>query len=519
MSRAVLGVVVLLVTQTFTPVAAAVGPVDNCLGVVFAVGDAATWFSSAFVIADGGWVICTADSVTEHTSATNSQPIRNPIFISRFTGLAYECEVVAVDEKSSVALLKLPVKGLPAVDLGQSKDFARAGFGTVGELASSDTIGSVWPTTIFGVAAGRSGDAGLVVRGWNANRAFVTEIGSRKWLLLGELSPADRPIPNGSVAMRERTAVGMYVNRLRITDPKKEDVILGRCLASSELVSFAAKQNIPAETLHVTPAATLKTSPRAGRAFALNVRALSMSSSGASEDALKVSKELSELMPDDPAARMSYGVALVAEGKFEDAMGVFGEVEKLDREAPNLKTNRAAALIGLKRNDEAEKELLQAAKDAPGDTRPLYALVAFYSADEKTLEKALEYARQTVNLAPKSPLARLQYAMAYRALKKYKESIEAIQLALSLAPDWLDAWIAAAVVYEDAEDFENAQKTLETIADKRPEDASSLLALASFYVDRKNKAKAESTFAKIKALSPPQEILDAVTDLETKLSE
>ena len=81
------------------------------------------------------------------------------------------------------------------------------------------------------------------------------------------------------------------------------------------------------------------------------------------------------------------------------------------------------------------------------------------------------------------------------------------------------AWVAAAAVYEDAEDFDNAQKTLETIVEKRPTDATSLVALASFYVDRKNKEKAQSTLEKVKALSPPQPILDAITDLETKLKE
>jgi len=74
-------------------------------------------------------------------------------------------------------------------------------------------------------------------------------------------------------------------------------------------------------------------------------------------------------------------------------------------------------------------------------------------------------------------------------------------------------------VYEDAGDFDNAQKALETIAEKNPKDATALVALASFYVDRKDKEKAESILAKVKQLSPPQPILDAVADLESKLKE
>src|ERR1039457_7123773 len=102
------------------------GSIADCTGLVRAFGDMTSWMSSSLVVGDGSWVVAPADAVTEKVGPKTDQTVRYPIFISSYTGLAYQCELKAVDKDLGIALLKLPISGLPAVTLGQSADFAKA---------------------------------------------------------------------------------------------------------------------------------------------------------------------------------------------------------------------------------------------------------------------------------------------------------------------------------------------------------------------------------------------------------
>ena len=60
--------------------------------------------------------------------ANTTQTSSYPIFISPYTGQAYECEIKAVDESLNVALLKLPVSGLPALPLAAKLSFFKSDY-------------------------------------------------------------------------------------------------------------------------------------------------------------------------------------------------------------------------------------------------------------------------------------------------------------------------------------------------------------------------------------------------------
>ena len=127
-------------------------------GVVRVFGDASSWMSACFVVGDGSWVVTTADTITEKAGPETQRTIRFPMFISYYTGRAYQCDLKAFDKDLNVALLKLPVKGLPAAPLAPLTAFKKAAYGTLGQLVSGEPIGNRWPTEIYGITRDKKDD-------------------------------------------------------------------------------------------------------------------------------------------------------------------------------------------------------------------------------------------------------------------------------------------------------------------------------------------------------------------------
>ena len=152
------------------------GSPTDCTGVVRAFGDMTSWMSSSFVIGDGSWVLAPSDAVIEKVGPATDRTIRYPIFISSYTGQAYQCELKCVDKSLGVALLKLPVSGLPAAALGQSSDLSKVAFGTLGQLTGDDPVGNRWPTDIYGIAREKSESTNkLLIDDWSAGKGFIAD--------------------------------------------------------------------------------------------------------------------------------------------------------------------------------------------------------------------------------------------------------------------------------------------------------------------------------------------------------
>ena len=496
--------------------AAVGGSLADCAGVIRVFGDASSWMSSCFVVGDGSWVITTSDAVVEKASPETQRAIRYPIFISPYTGQAYQCELKANDKDLNLALLKLPVKGLPSAPLAQMSDFSKAAYGTMGQLMSGEPIGNLWSTEIYGITREKKGDVyRLEVSKWNAKKVFVTDIGKYKWPFLSDVSP-DTAVPNGSMVVRLSNVVGLYINKLTITGGKAP-VKFGRCVMSTEIANYLSKHGIDTATLYDPPAATIQSEENADTAFQLQARIYSQIGIGRPDLALSYATDLVKIRPKDAYSQLALGVALTGAGKFEDALKAFDEAAKLDAQVPNLRTNRALALIGLKKRAEAEAELLKAVDEATGDVRPVTALADFYLGDDTTIDKALIYAKKATTMASDSPAALLLRARAEKRKKNYQDSVNTIGEAIKLAPNWGDAYFALGSTFEQAGDKANAEKAYRNLVEKQPENAKSIFTLASFLVDSGQKDEPTELIAKIKALNPPKDILDAAQALEDKI--
>jgi len=498
-------------------------PFQDSLGVIRSFGDQTSWFSSCVVVGDGSWAITSWDAVNEKMGPNSFQTVRNPVFISAYTGQAWQCEVRTGNKDLNVALIKLPVAGLPAAPLAQWDEFVKpktkVAYCTLGELMSGEPIGNRWPTQICGISREKttSGYA-LQATPWDAAKAFVTDIDKYKWLFLIDVSP-NKPVPNGSIISHGSTMVGMYLNKLTITSGDQKQVF-GRCAISTEIAKYAGEKGLDTAPLYSPPAATTKPAPGADVAFQLQTKLYTAIAVGRSDLVVEYSKALAKLLPDDPQVRMLMGAGLTGTGKFDEAIKTFDECAKLDPKLPGLRVNRALALVSLKKNAEAEAELLKAAEESPSDTRPLIALADLYLADEKTLDKAYTYAKNVTTIAPDSPAARLLLAKVEKNRKNIQPAIDAIGEAIKLAPDWADGWLALGSTFEAGGDKPNAEKAYRKLVEKQPQNPAALLALASFLADQGKKDEPLELIGKVRAITPapPKEVLDAAKALEDQVN-
>jgi len=496
--------------------APAAATLADCAGVVRVFGDMSSWMSSCFVIGDGSYVLTTCDSITEVISADTRQTIRFPLFISGYTGQAYHCETVASNKDLNIALLKLPISGLPAAPLAPFDAFAKAACGTMGQLSQGEAVGNKWPTTIYGITLDKSAKPPkLGVSQWNADKVFVTDIGEHKWMFVGSVSPPDA-VPNGAMVARDSTVVGMYVNKLVVTGGG-QDVTYGRCAMSPEIARFCGKSGIDTATLYEPPKPTIAKPNDADAAFQLCSRIYSQIGAGRPALALQPAAALAKARPEDAQAWMALGVAQLAADKAEEALKSFDEAMKLDAKLPMLRTNRAFALAALKKTSEAESELLKAVSEFPNDPRPVVAAAEFYLADEKTLDKALTYAKKAAIMSPSSAAAELLVGKVEKSRKKYQEAVNAIAEAVKMAPDWWEAWYALGSTYEAAGDKANAEKAYRVLVEKHPKNPDSYMTLASFLADEGRKSEAIELLDKLRALSPIKEVLDAAQELQDKI--
>ena len=497
--------------------AAAALNLADCAGVIRAFGDSASWMSSCFVVGDGSWAVTAADAIIEKVGPEVEQAVRKPIFISAYTGQAWQCELKAYDKDLGVALLKLPTQGLPAAPLAQSSEFAKVTKATMGQVLSGEPCGGSWPTDIYAVTREKRGSAYLLTVGqWNAKNAAVAEIGKYNWLFLSEITP-EMPVPNGAMVARGTSVVGMYLNKLTI-GYAKQGISFGRCAISPQIARYLGDRGIDTTSLYDPPKPTAERAEGWNEAFQLRAVIYSQIGAGRPGAALEQAQALAKLRPNEAEAHVLLGVALTGAGKFEEAIKAFDEAAKIDPRVPTLRTNRALALIGLNKPAEAEAELLKAAEEAPDDVRPVTALADFYLGDEKTYDKALTYANKAQSMSPNSPAAKLLVARVEKRRKNYQAALKSIQEALKMAPKWADAYYAAGSTLEESGDKAGAEKAYRKLVELQPDNPASLLTLASFLADQGKTDEAREIIGRIRGLNPPQPILDAVKALEEKMS-
>ncbi|MDO8588799.1 MAG: tetratricopeptide repeat protein [Armatimonadota bacterium] len=491
---------------------------SDALVAIFVFGDTRGWMGAGFLVGDGQWVVTMADVVTEKINAETKLTVKYATVLSPWTGESYRAEVKTVDMKKNLAVLRLPMKGLPAVPLAGADGFKKARAVTIGQIFSGEQVGNRWDTTIQALSRepNPKRPAALVVRKWTAQNAVLSETKGIDWLFLSKMDPADNA-PRASMVLREDgTAVGMYNSRLEVGEGKKP-ASYGQSLPSTELIKTLATLGVDAAGLRKASAPTIEPDKHAKQGLQLIWATLTQTILGKWTEARKNATSLLDLRPESPTANLLMGVTLAGGGKTEEAVKHMDKAISLDPNVPGGYFTRGAALASLKKTKEAEADFRKAIEQTPDDVKPMIALADLIAADKARRTEAAEIARKAVKTSPQDPLARMTLALILKSAGSYDQAIAELKEVLKIAPRWGEAKAALAAIYEASGDVASAETQYRDLVKAEPENPDALFTLASFLADHEKKTEAKELVTKLLAMKLPKELETAAKELEKKL--
>lgn len=163
-----------------------------------------------------------------------------------------------------------------------------------------------------------------------------------------------------------------------------------------------------------------------------------------------------ELQPGNPSFLMRLCSASIAEGNFDEALSITGQLLDAGVDHPAVRYNRAYAMVCMRRFAEA-RELLQAlhAEQAlPAQVGRLLVRTLHYLGE---VDEAIAIAQGYLEVDPQNGELAGMLGLLYVDANQLPEAKAWAQRALSLAPDKLDALLAASTVALGAEDTEAAR--------------------------------------------------------------
>jgi Flp pilus assembly protein TadD len=152
------------------------------------------------------------------------------------------------------------------------------------------------------------------------------------------------------------------------------------------------------------------------------------------DDAISFAAIIAQLWPDEAIASFRLGYALQLANRHRDALAPYRHALALDPQLPQLRTNLAGAL-SLSGGDVAEQVgLLESALEADPLDSNAWTNLAQASRFAMNLPRALEAGARAVELAPDSPLALNNYALALKEAQRWDEAVQLTQTACERAP-------------------------------------------------------------------------------------
>jgi tetratricopeptide (TPR) repeat protein len=145
---------------------------------------------------------------------------------------------------------------------------------------------------------------------------------------------------------------------------------------------------------------------------------------------------IAQLRPDEAIVSFRLGYALQFANRHHDTLAPYRHALALDPQTPQLRTNLAGALaLALAGGDPAEQiELLESALKADPFDSNARTNLAQASRVAMNLPRALEAGVRAIELAPDSPMALNNYALALKEAQRWDEAVQLTQTACERAP-------------------------------------------------------------------------------------
>lgn len=491
--------------------------VVDALGVVRVFGDTKSWMTCAFVIGDGSYVLTPYKAITENISETLDNVHSSPIFISAFTGKAYKTKLVATEKGLGVALLKLPVSGLPSSPLAELDVYGKAMYGSYGQLFQEEYVGNRWPAEAHGVTTAEiDGVRQYTIGNWSSLKVFVTDIDKYQFAFLSSISP-EKPIPNGALVSKDNVVIGMNIDKLTFTGGRV-NYVYTRVAMSHELIEFVTKHGVTKASLISPPTPTASGMTGGGDNFTNQLSMYALLGQGKSGDALKYADLL---IADGVKNAMTYaakGDGELANKKYDAAIAAYNEAYAFDNAMEEVYIGKSKVYMALGKSDDAENELKIGLAKLPDSSEIPSALMALHVERGDELDSALMYAQVALKNAPNSLLKRLSVAKIYKLQTEYQLAINTIGDAIKMSPDWTDGLYFLASTFEEAGDLNNAERGYKLLIQRAPNNPVYLLVWASFLNDTDRKEDAKKVIETVKTLSPTGSAFETMKELEKKIN-
>jgi Flp pilus assembly protein TadD len=155
---------------------------------------------------------------------------------------------------------------------------------------------------------------------------------------------------------------------------------------------------------------------------------------GRHDDAIAFAAIIAQLQPDDAVASFRLGYALQLANRHREALVPYRHALALAPHLPQLRTNLAGALALSGGNVAEQVTLLESALIADPLESNAWTNLTQASRFAMNLPRALEAGARAVELAPDSPLALNNYALALREAQRWDDALHHTQAACERAP-------------------------------------------------------------------------------------
>lgn len=221
------------------------------------------------------------------------------------------------------------------------------------------------------------------------------------------------------------------------------------------------------------------------------------------KDYARAAKELmiaADLLPNDLAAQLRAGRALLVVGQFEDARGRADKVLAVEPRNADAHILRGNALAGLQDLKGALDEVQTAVEADPNKTLGYSELGVFHFAkgDRPAAEAAF---KRAVAADPKSVQAKLSLGNFYWSTGRLEEAEAVIKDAVTLDPANTLANRALAILYLGSGRLAQAEAPLKVVAEHSNEYAAKIF-LADYYMRQRRLPEAKALYEQVVATSP-----------------
>jgi Flp pilus assembly protein TadD len=156
---------------------------------------------------------------------------------------------------------------------------------------------------------------------------------------------------------------------------------------------------------------------------------------GLSNEAIRLTAAITRLQPERTAAWFASGLALQFANRHADAVQPYRRALEIERTFPNLRNNLATALMQVNSNADEVAVLLEESVAAHPDDANVWINLGRLRPTETDVARPLEASRRALALAPHSPLALNNYAMACKEAQQWDEAERAAHAACQYAPN------------------------------------------------------------------------------------